>query len=430
MISVVGLGKIGLPLAAQYVSMGHQVLGCDIDQRVVETVNSGLSTFAGEPGLEEAISVGVNTGLLSATQDTVKAVSMSDAVVVVVPLLVDAAGNTNFEIMDAATEAIGLGLKPGTLVSFETTLPVGITRERLAPILERHSGLRAGFDFDLVFSPERVYTGRVFENLRQYPKLLGGLNKQSAAAGKVFYESVLSFDERPDLDRPNGVWDLGSCEAAEFAKLAETTYRDVNIALANQFALYSERSGIDVYKVIEACNSQPFSHIHQPGIAVGGHCIPVYPHMYLQGDPEASVVRAAREANRSMPLHMIERAEAEIGSLEGLNVLILGLAYRGGVKEHAFSGTWDLNRELLSRKALPYIHDPMYSDQELRNLNLIPSSDFESADAIFLHTNHSEYLQLAPGDFPKARLFVDGRNYLESAFMGGSTKYISLGRPS
>jgi nucleotide sugar dehydrogenase len=429
-IAVVGLGKIGLPLAAQYVSMGHHVVGCDISQSVVGTVNSGRSTFTGEPGLEERISVGVNTGLLSATQSTVEAVAASDAVVVVVPLLVDSLGNPSFEIMDSATEAVGRGLQQGTLVCFETTLPVGTTRSRLAPILEKFSGLRAGTDFDVVFSPERVYTGRVFENLRQYPKLLGGLNKQSAAAGKVFYESVLTFDERPDLGKPNGVWDLGSCEAAELAKLAETTYRDVNIALANQFALYSERSGIDVYKVIEACNSQPFSRIHQPGIAVGGHCIPVYPHMYLQGDPEASVVRAARQANKSMPLRMIERAEAEIGSLEGLNVLILGLAYRGGVKEHAFSGTWDLNAELLARGAFPTVHDPMYSVEELRNLNLIPSSEFESADVIILHTNHPEYLQLVPGDFPKARLFVDGRDHLGSAFKGGSTEYISLGRPN
>lgn len=428
-IAVVGLGKIGLPLAAQYSSMGHRVVGCDTNRVVIDTVNSGFSTFTGEPGLEERISSAVSAGLLSATSETSEAVSGSDAVVIVVPLLVDELGNPIFSIMDSATRAVGKGLRPGTLVCFETTLPVGTTRKRLAPILEEESGLTAGVDFHLVFSPERVYTGRVFDNLKQYPKLIGGVNQKSADAGKAFYESVLSFVDRPDLEKPNGVWDLGSCEAAELAKLAETTYRDVNIALANQFALYSEQTGIDVYKVIEACNSQPFSHIHQPGIAVGGHCIPVYPHMYLLGDPQASVVSAAREANKSMPRQMIERAESEIGPLKGLNVLILGLAYRGGVKEHAFSGAWSLDLELRARGANSFVYDPMYSESEMRNLSLNPLSDFGSADVVFLQTNHLEFLDLSPGDFPRARLFVDGRNFLGEALDSASFKYISLGRP-
>ena len=167
-------------------------------------------------------------------------------------------------------------------------------------MLQEGSGLGAD-DFHLVFSPERVFTGRVFADLRKYPKLVGGVNPASAARGVAFYEQVLDFDERADLPKPNGVWDLGSAEASEMAKLAETTYRDVNIGLANQFAAFAEANGIDVYAVIDACNSQPFSHIHRPGIAVGGHCIPISPRMYLWNAPAATVVRAAREANAAMP---------------------------------------------------------------------------------------------------------------------------------
>ena len=162
-------------------------------------------------------------------------------------------------------------------------------------MLEQGSGLTAGRDFHLVFSPERVLTGRVFADLRRYPKLVGGLDEAGATKAREFYEAVLEFDERPDLDRPNGVWDLGSAEAAELAKLAETTYRDVNIGLANQFARFADRHGIDVHQVIDASNSQPYSHIHRPGIAVGGHCIPIYPRLYLWNDPDATVVRAARD---------------------------------------------------------------------------------------------------------------------------------------
>ncbi|MGN6130467.1 MAG: nucleotide sugar dehydrogenase, partial [Nocardioidaceae bacterium] len=296
-ICVVALGKIGLPLAVQFASKGHRVVGADIDQRAVDLVNAGQEPFPGEAHLDTMLKQVVEDGLLSATTDTAAAVAESDAVVLVVPLFVDAEGVPDFGPMDAATRAVAAGLRPGTLVSYETTLPVGTTRNRWAPMLESGSGLSAGKDFSLVFSPERVLTGRVFADLRRYPKLVGGVDEASAARGVEFYEAVLDFDERPDLEQPNGVWDLGSAEAAELAKLAETTYRDVNIGLANQFARFAAGHGIDVHAVIEASNSQPYSHIHRPGVAVGGHCIPVYPRLYLWKDPDATVVRAAREAN-------------------------------------------------------------------------------------------------------------------------------------
>jgi nucleotide sugar dehydrogenase len=221
----------------------------------------------------------------------------------------------------------------------------------------------------------------------------------------------LDFDHRPDLSRPNGVWPLGSSEAAELAKLAETTYRDVNIALANQFALHAEKIGVDIYKVIEACNSQVFSHIHQPGIAVGGHCIPVYPHLYLQGDPEATVVTASREANAMMPSRVVQRVKEELGSLDGKTIAILGLAYRGGVKEHAFSGALALIKDLRTEGAIPKVHDPLYSDEEMSALGFEPYNLGEECEAAILQTNHSEYSQLTAEDIPGAKFFVDGRNF-------------------
>jgi nucleotide sugar dehydrogenase len=274
-IAVVALGKIGLPLAVQFAKKGHHVIGCDVNQKTVDLVNAGTEPFPGEDHLAQFLSETVKSGHLTATTDTTAAVSQSDAVVIVVPLFVDEEGIPDFGWMDAATEKIAQGLKPGSLVSYETTLPVGTTRNRFAPALEKGSGLVAGKDFHLVFSPERVLTGRVFADLRKYPKLVGGVNDESTKAGVKFYEAVLDFDDRADLTEKNGVWDLGTAEASEMAKLAETTYRDVNIALANQFAIFAEGANIDIAKVIAASNSQPYSHIHQPGIAVGGHCIPI-----------------------------------------------------------------------------------------------------------------------------------------------------------
>ncbi|HEV7148504.1 MAG TPA: nucleotide sugar dehydrogenase [Pedococcus sp.] len=413
-ITVVGLGKIGLPLAVQFAKSGHQVFGADVNQRLVDLVNSGAEPFPGEANLAEYLKEVVSSGELRATTDTVSVVADSDAVVVVVPLFVDDEARPDFGWMDSATQDIARGLKPGTLVSYETTLPVGTTRTRWKPMIEEISGLSEGADFDLVFSPERVLTGRVFADLRKYPKLVGGLSEAGAARAVDFYEAVLQFDERPDLDRPNGVWDLGSAEAAEMAKLAETTYRDVNIALANQFGAFAAAHGIDVYQVIEASNSQPYSHIHRPGIAVGGHCIPVYPRLYLWNDPDATVVRAAREANAAMPAYSIGvAAQAAGGSLEGLEVAVLGASYRGGVKETAFSGVFATVAELERVGARVRVQDPMFTDSELRELGWEPYDIGQPVDVVVVQADHPEYRSLTQADFPSARVVLDGRRTLD-----------------
>jgi nucleotide sugar dehydrogenase len=306
-------------------------------------------------------------------------------------------------------------------------LPVGTTRSRWKPALEAGSGLVEGQDFHLVFSPERVLTGRVFEDLRKYPKLVGGLSEAGAAKAVEFYEAVLDFDERADLRRPNGVWDLGSAEASELAKLAETTYRDVNIGLANQFARFAATAGIDIYQVIEASNSQPYSHIHQPGIAVGGHCIPVYPRLYLWNDPDATVVRAARAANADMPDYTVGLLEGAHGDLTGARVVVLGAAYRGGVKETAFSGVFDAVASLEKRGAVVSVHDPLYSDAELEKLGFAAHHLGEPVDAAIVQADHAEYRELSPADLPGVKVFVDGRR-VSSADRWDGVTYRVIGK--
>jgi nucleotide sugar dehydrogenase len=408
-IAVIGLGKIGLPLAAQFASKGHDVVGVDINAKVVELINSGVEPFPGEAHLQEKLEQLVPAGSLRATMDYADAVPGADVVVVVVPLFVGGDDKPDFGWMDVATRQLGEHLTVGTLVSYETTLPVGTTRTRWKPMLEEASGLSEGKDFHIVFSPERVRTGRVFEDLRKYPKLVGGLSVEGARQAIAFYENVLDFDPRSDLSRPNGVWDLGTAEASELSKLAETTYRDVNIGLANQFARFAGRNGIDIYAVIEATNSQPYSHIHQPGIAVGGHCIPVYPRLYLWNDPEATVVRAAREANAGMPEYTIGLLEGAHGDLSGQTVAVLGAAYRGGVKETAFSGVFATVGAITERGGRALVHDPLYSDEELTALGFVPFHLGERADAIVFQADHDEYRELGPSDVPGARTVVDGR---------------------
>ncbi|WP_007023979.1 nucleotide sugar dehydrogenase [Saccharomonospora iraqiensis] len=408
-IAVIALGKIGLPLAVQYAAKGHEVVGVDVNEQVVKQVNDAVEPFPGEAHLQDRLDELVPSGALRATTDYADAIPGADAVVLVVPLFVDDEARPDFGWMDAATTELARHLTPDTLISYETTLPVGTTRQRWRPMLESGSGLVEGRDFHVVFSPERVLTGRVFADLRKYPKLIGGLSAAGAARAVEFYEAVLDFDDRPDLPRGNGVWDLGSAEASELAKLAETTYRDVNIGLANQFARYATTAGIDVYQVIEASNSQPYSHIHQPGIAVGGHCIPVYPRLYLWNDPDATVVRAARETNAAMPDYTMGLLEGAHGDLAGARVVVLGAAYRGGVKETAFSGVFGAVAALRERGATALVHDPLYTDDELRDLGFEPYHLGEKADAAVVQADHPEYAELGPDDLPGVATFVDGR---------------------
>ena len=418
-IAVVGMGKIGLPLAVHYARGGHSVVGVDVNPRVGALINEGVEPFPGEAHLAEYLPPLASSGSLRATTEYAEAIPGADAVVMVVPLVVDDESRPDFRVMDAATRSMAAHLTPGTLVSYETTLPVGTTRGRYKPLIEEVSGLIEGRDFDVVFSPERVLTGRVFADLARYPKLVGGLRESGEARGVRFYEAVLSFDQRDDLPRPNGVWPMGGAEAAEMAKLAETTYRDVNIGLANQFARYADAVGIDVARVIEACNSQPYSHIHRPGIAVGGHCIPVYPRLYLYTDPDASIVRVAREANMTMPGYAVGLVEGVLGDLEGRRVVVLGASYRGRVKETAFSGVFPTVEILKSKGVEVLVHDPMYSDEELEGFGFTPYRLGESVDAAILQADHPEYLDLTAADLPGVSVIIDGRGVLKRENFAG-----------
>lgn len=432
-VTVVGLGKVGLPLAVQFAGAGWQVVGADVSAAVVALAGRGEVPFPGEHDLDRRLADVVARGRLTATTDTTEAVTRSAVVVVVVPLIVDAKACPDFTIIDAATAAISAGLRPGTLVSYETTLPVGTTRTRLAPALATGSGLDLGRELFVAMSPERVLTGRVFRDLAAYPKLVGGLDAECTRRAEAFYRSVLTFDDRPDLHRPNGVWAVGNTDAAELIKLAETTYRDVNIALANTFAVHAESLEIDYAVVAQAANSQPYSHLHAAGVAVGGHCIPVYPQIYLAGDPQARLVRTAREVNLGMPSHVVVQLAAALDAqgieLAGCRVVVLGAAYRGGVKETAFSGVFRLAELLHERGAVVAVHDPLFSDDELAAHGLTAHHLGETCQGAIVQADHDRYAALSKDDLPGVRAIVDGRGITPDVGWAG-VRRIVLGAPS
>jgi nucleotide sugar dehydrogenase len=405
-VCVVGLGKIGLPLAVHCASRStFRVTGCDIDQGIVDAVNSGVAPFVSESGLAAALTSVVTAGRLAATADTTSAVAAASIILIIVPVGLTESLEIDYSHIDAATLAVGAGLQPGTLVIFETTVPVGTTRGRFASLLESASGLVSGDSFSLAFSPERVYSGRIFRDLASYPKVVGGVNESSTEQAATFYQSI--------LDAP--IRTLSSAEAAEYVKLVETTYRDVNIALANEFALFAERHSLDAQEVIDAANTQPFSHVHRPSVGVGGHCIPVYPYFLFNSWDDFRLPPMARAINDGMAAHGIDLLEDALGTLEDARVLILGLTYRENVKETAFSSARKLRRELKRRDAVVLGHDPLLDHVEQAALRVEPTSlsPLPQVDGIIIQAFHDAYRDLDLTAFPGVRAVLDGRGALD-----------------
>jgi nucleotide sugar dehydrogenase len=389
----------------------------------VDAVNRGESPHDDEPALLEGVPRLAAAGLLRATRDDAEGVRGTAAVVVIVPVVVDERREIDFGPIDAATRDIARGLQPGTLVVYETTLPVGTTRDRFGPMLEQGSGLALDRDFFLAFSPERVLVGRVLLDLRRYPKIVGGTSEESTRRAVAFYEAV--------LDPGTEVRAVANAETAEMTKLAETTYRDVNIALANEYARYAAARGIDVTEVIAAANSQPYSHIHAPGVGVGGHCIPVYPHFLFNGEPDLRLPPLARQINEGMGGWAVDRLRERIGPLDGLPVLVLGVAYRADVREDAFSSAFRLRDELLAAGARVYGHDPYFSADHLRELGFEPWQPDDPAPvrAAVLQAGHEAYRSFDFAAIPGLEVVLDGRNALErEAVTAAGVAYLGVGR--
>lgn len=401
------------------------MIGCDIDPQVVASINAGRSHVQGEAALDERVAETVAAGRLRATTDTTAAVRESQVVVIIVPLYVDPQARVDFKNLDAATAAVAKALREGTLVIYETTLPVGTTRGRLKQRLQEGSGLRFGRDFFLAFSPERVYSGRIFQDLARYPKIVGGVDDASTARALAFYRSVLDAEVRA----------VANAETAEFTKLAETSYRDVNIALANELALYARRRGVDATQAFEAANTQPYSHLHRPSIGVGGHCIPVYPQ-FLIGDGvagEVEMLRLARKTNDHMVTVAIEQLDEALGGLKGKTVLVLGLSYRENVKELAFSVALRLIPALQQAGARVIAHDPMFEPSEVDHLGVELVEDLAAppaVDGIVIQAFHREYEQLDWARFRGLRAVFDGRGGLRrEALEGLHARYLSIPTP-
>ena len=416
---VVGAGKMGLPLAVQFARHGWDVTAVDVNPDVVAAVNAGRSHVTEEPGLAEGVAEVHAAGRLRASVDAAESVRGADVAVLIVPVMLDDAHQPDYRYMDSAVESISGGVHSGLTVIFETTLPVGDTRGRFLPRLEAAGGLVGDEDLFVAFSPERLYSGAVFANLATYPKLVGGIGPESTRRAAVFYDSVLDAE----------IVAMSGAEAAEFSKLADTTYRDVNIALANEFARFADRAGVDIQEVIAAANSQPYSHVHQPGIGVGGHCIPVYPHLLLSRAPDLEVVATARRTNDGQLGAVIKTLESHLGGLDDAPILVLGLTYREHVKELAYSRALPLIDRLSFHGAEVWAYDPLLSNEEIEHNCATPYTWGQPASfrAIVTQTGDKLWRSLDFTLFPKLEVLFDGRNSLREVELPEKVRYFGVG---
>jgi nucleotide sugar dehydrogenase len=425
-VSIVGVGKMGLPLAVWMASRGASVWACDINPRVVEAIEAG-DPDVDEPGVRELLHRALESGRMRATTDTAAAVSQSDVVIVIAPAVLTKAYDADLSNLEAASRDIARGLRRDTLVVYETTVPVGTTREHFVPILET-SGFKLGDGLAVAYSPERVKSRLVMQHLQETPKIIGGFDDYSTRRAADFYSRYFGAP----------ITDVGSPEAAEFVKLAGMIYRDVNIALANQLSNYAEAAGLDAPALFDAANTDGESELLSAGIGVGGHCTPIYPYFLTQDAArrgvDASIVSAARRVNDSQPQRAAIRLEVHLGGLAGVRVGILGFGFRPEVKEQICSPTFLLEAALRARGADVRVHDPLYTDDELAGHGFkawSPESGDWSPEAVMLVTGHAAFADL---DLPALRgaglrTVVDGRRFWSAdAITALGLHYIGTGR--
>lgn len=406
-ISVYGLGKMGLPLAAIFAKHGFSVIGVDVNKQVVGKINSGKNPIPEEPGLTQLVKEVVKNGTLVATINGIMASKNSNIKVIIVPVLTDAQNSPDLRFLKAAVLSIAKGLKKGDIVILESTVPPQTT-ELIYGMLHKKSGLLKE-DFSIVHAPERISSGTALADIegRLCPKIIGASDDKASKIVEKMYRKINQL----------GVITVSSPLTAELAKLWGEIYRDVNIAFANNLYLSSRGLGADAFEVIAASNTNPYSHILLPGPGVGGHCIPVYPHFMIKANKNSKLLKLSREINDSMSQHVIalvkEVLNEKIVQLSRANILILGIAYRSGVKEVRNSPGLKIVNELIDKARKVFVFDPLFTEGETRKLGLNYKRDFKKIDCVIITTGEEMFKKIKwikIGKQMRTRCLVDTSN--------------------
>jgi len=391
-IAQIGLGWMGLPTACLFAEQGAKVIGVDVSADVVERINKGESPLQ-EPGLPQLVKRHVRTGRLMATTKAAEAMPQADVISIIVPTLIDRHRGADYSAVERASREIGRGMKENSLIIFQSTCGPGVTERIVKAEVEKHSGLYAGKDFGLAYSPIRAMSGRALHDIPLYVRVVGASDERSLNCAAAVLSTITK----------NEIMKVRDIRTAEAAKLFETIYRDVNIGLANEFALYCEAAGLDYMEAMRAANSQPYSHLHIPGPGVGGHCLPVYPYLLLTeaNDLHAKLqlVKKSREINDQMPRHVVRLAadglRAAGKALRRCRATVLGITYRPNVKEVRYSPGLEILSLLKRRGARATVFDPNFRVSELQGMRYEAGptlrKSIERSDVVIFTVAHDEF---------------------------------------
>ncbi|MBI2885482.1 MAG: nucleotide sugar dehydrogenase [Candidatus Omnitrophica bacterium] len=386
-VGVIGLGYVGLPLAVEFAKAGFQVTGLDVDAGRVANVNAARSYI---PDIADGELARLIRGGRLRAADTLEGLDELDAIIICVPTPLRKTREPDISFILAAAHPIAASLRRGQLIVLESTTYPGTTDEVILPMLQA-DGLKAGRDFCLAFSPERIDPGNATYQTTTIPKVIGGVTPRCLAAASLLYGQVITR-----------VVPVSSTKVAEMVKLLENTFRAVNIGLVNEIALMCDTLKLDVWEVIEAAASKPFGFMpFYPGPGIGGHCIPSDP-MYLAWKArlhgfEARFIELADQTNRAMPRHVVEKLAAALNerrqALKGSRILLLGLAYKKDVNDLRDSPAFDVAHELVERGARLSYHDPHVPSAQLHGgvYRSVPltAARLKQADGVVILTNHS-----------------------------------------
>lgn len=388
-VAVVGLGRIGLPTAVSFADAGANVIGIDIDPRVVSEVSKGRSKFIDEPGLNELLNKAINNGKVEATTEIERA-AKADVVIVAVPTPVNEEKVPNYSYINSACSDLSKNLRRGSLVVIESTVGPGYVEKAIVPLLESGSGMRAGEGFGVASCPERANPGNILRDMKHVPRIVGGIDAKSSEMAAALYEKVFGVKAVK----------VSSPKVANAAKLMENIFRDVNIALANEFALLFERLDIDTDEVIKACSTKYNFVPHFPGAGVGGPCLPSNSYYLISEGMRVGnipyLVRMAREINDRMPGHVVELiAEAmnEVNkTIRGSRIAVLGVSYKPNIRDLQLSPMEKVCAKLREMRAELTLFDPYYRGEVIFGIEAASNLEgaVRGADCILVGTAHRE----------------------------------------
>ncbi len=432
-ITVVGLGRIGMPTAYVFAKAGAKVIGVDIDEELVKKVMLGQCPLCDEPGFEE-LEGKLNDNLIEANTDVTSSVARSDVVIVCVPTLVNESKVPHCPAIVDSCEKIGKGLKEGSLVVIESTVGPGMVERDIVPLLEKHSGMKAGMNFGVASCPERANPGEILKNLRSLPRIVGGITQKSTDVAAAVYGYALGAR----------VLKVSDAKTANAVKLTENIFRDVNIALMNEFAVLYEKLGIDTVEVINACSTKWNFIPHYPGPGVGGPCLPANAYYIIDEGLKVGyiphLVRIAREINDRMPEHVVVLTSETLNNIgkviRGSKIAVLGVSYKPDVRDLQNSPLKHICERLRAMGAHITIYDPFFRGETVFQTSV--SAELEDAvagaDCIILGTGHAEFKNLdlrAVAEICRGpTAFVDAVNaFVPREVRKYGFSYVGVGRP-